>query len=130
MQVVVDTSVIMAVLAREPSRKRLIEATASMAFVAPSSLHWELGNALTARMKRGKATLEMVQGMLRDYTTIPIRRAEVALEHVLDVAAAENLYAYDAYMIACAQKYRLPLLTLDAQLARAAAAANVSLLDW
>ena len=72
----------------------------------------------------------MVRQMLRDYTTIPIRQVDVALEHALDVAAAEKLYAYDAYMIACAQKYRLPLLTLDAKLARAATAANVSLLDW
>ena len=31
-----------------------------------------------------------------------------------------NLYAYDAYLLRCAVKYRLPLLTLDGKLAQAA----------
>lgn len=129
-QVVVDTSVVVAALAREPARDRLIEATAGMAFVAPPSLHWEFGNALSAHMRKGRASLETVQQMLLGYHTIPIRTADVALEHMLEVASRYRIYAYDAYMIACAQKYRLPLLTLDRKLESTAAAAGVDLLDW
>ena len=68
--------------------------------------------------------------MLLDYHTIPIRTADVALEHMLEVASSYGIHAYDAYMIACSQKYRLPLLTLDRKLQSNAAAAGVSLLDW
>jgi predicted nucleic acid-binding protein len=40
-----------------------------------------------------------------------------------------GIYAYDAYMIACAQKYRCPLLTLDKGLIRAAKEAGVEVLE-
>jgi predicted nucleic acid-binding protein len=45
----------------------------------------------------------------------------------VEVAAEHQLYAYDAYLIVCALQQRAPLLTLDAALGRAAAAAGVTL---
>ena len=45
----------------------------------------------------------------------------------VEVAAEHRLCAYDAYLIVCALQQRAPLLTLDADLGRAASAAGVSL---
>ncbi len=41
------------------------------------------------------------------------------------LCAKYDLYAYDAYFIACAQKYNLPLLSLDKALIRAAIKSGV-----
>ena len=40
-----------------------------------------------------------------------------------------GIYAYDAYMIACATKYRCPLLTLDRGLMRAAEQSGVEVME-
>lgn len=36
------------------------------------------------------------------------------------IAAEAGIYAYDAYVIRCAEKYRAPLISLDIELVRVA----------
>jgi predicted nucleic acid-binding protein len=52
-------------------------------------------------------------------------RSSSPLESALEIAEESGIYAYDAYVIACAEKYRCPLLTLDRGLDRAAVEAGV-----
>ena len=120
MQIVSDTSVIVAVIAGEPDRARLIEVTQDADLLAPQSLHWELGNALAAQIRRGRLTLDQAGRFLEVYDEIPIQFVDVSIGAALEIAEACGIYAYDAYMIACAQKYHCPLLTLDKGLIRAA----------
>jgi predicted nucleic acid-binding protein len=54
---------------------------------------------------------------------------EVSLAAALEIAQVRGIYAYDAYMIACAEKYRCPLLTLDRGLIRAAQEAGTDVLE-
>ena len=120
MQIVSDTSVIVAVIAGEPDRARLIEVTQDADLLAPQSLHWELGNALAAQIRRERLTLDQAEQFLKVYEEIPIQFVDVSIGAALEIAEACGIYAYDAYMIACAQKYHCPLLTLDKGLIRAA----------
>jgi predicted nucleic acid-binding protein len=113
MDIVIDTSVIIAVIAGESERERLIEMTEGMDLLAPRSVHWEIGNAFSAMLRRGRVTLEQVLRAIEAYGQIPIRYVEVGLKEALKVAAEEGMYAYDAYLIQCAERYRAPLLTLD-----------------
>ena len=129
MVVVIDTSALVAVLLSEPERAALVQGTQAADLVAPGSVHWEVGNAMSALLKRRRATLRQVQRALTAYAAIPIRLVDVDLALALEVAAEHGLYAYDAYLITCALGQRAPLLTLDRPLARAAAAAGVQLLD-
>ena len=129
MRVVSDTSVIVAVIAGEPDRERLIELTQDADLVAPPSLHWELGNALAAQIRRRRLTLDQADHFLRLYQRIPIQFVEVSLTAALEIAEERGIYAYDAYMIACAEKYRCPLLTLDKGLIRAAREAGIEVLE-
>lgn len=129
MRVVADTSVIVAVIAGEPDRDRLIELTQGADLIAPPSLHWELGNALAAQIRRGRLTLAQAEHLLRVYQTIPIQFVEVSLAAALEIAKARGIYAYDAYMIACAEKYRCALLTLDKGLIRAAEEAGIDVME-
>jgi len=125
---VVDTSVLVAVIAAEAERGALIERTRGAALVAPASVHWEVGNALAAMLKRRRATVEQVLQAVAAYEQIPLRFVDVDLAESLRLADAHSLYAYDAYLVACARRQRCPLLTLDRGLARAAAAAGVEVL--
>ena len=129
MNLVVDTSVLVAVLVSEPERETLVEMTKDADLIAPSSVHWEIGNALAAMMKRKRIDLDQVAIVLKAYEQIPIRFREVDLQSAMEIAADQNLYSYDAYFIACAHENRCALITLDRNLARAAMQAHVSVVE-
>ena len=126
---VVDTSVLVAVLVSEPERVRLIELTRNADLIAPGSVHWEIGNALAAMMKRKRLDLEQAVAVLRAYEEIPIRFRDVDLQFAMEIASDHNLYAYDAYVIACAHEHRCAMMTLDIRLAQAAKQAHVSVVE-
>ena len=56
MKIVIDTSVIIAVITNEPHRESLLQATLGAELLAPPSVHWEIGNAFSAMLKRNKIT--------------------------------------------------------------------------
>ena len=66
MEIVVDTSAIIAVIVGEPQRQTLIELTAGADLIAPPSVHWEIGNALSAMLRRGRVSLGSAAGLGRD----------------------------------------------------------------
>jgi predicted nucleic acid-binding protein len=116
MDVVVDASVIIAVIANEPEKEMLIRLTAGTQLIAPHSVHWEIGNAFSAMLRRKRTTPDIIAQALGVYQRIPIRFVDVELDASLEIADALGIYAYDAYLIRCAQKYSAPLISLDAGL--------------
>jgi predicted nucleic acid-binding protein len=80
-------------------------------------------------LKRKRLTLEEVLEAIDIYLQIPVRFVEVELTESLELAAELKLYAYDAYLLRCATKYRLPLLTLDDKLAEAARGNKLQVLE-
>ncbi len=129
MNVVVDTSVIIAVIANEPERDILIELTRGADLIAPQSIHWEVGNAFSAMLKRKRVTLAQAQKSIEIYKTIPIRFLDVGLEQTLKLASELDIYAYDAYIIECALKYKSPLISLDRTLVNVAKQMKVNVLE-
>ena len=125
MDLVVDTSTIIAVIANEPEKALLIAKTQAYDLVAPRSLFWEIGNAFSAMIKRGRITLEQATAAIEIYKQIPIDLVDVDLVSALEIVDRHKVYAYDAYMIACASNRGCPLLTLDSGLAYAAKAARL-----
>lgn len=65
----------------------------------------------------------------RTKKAVPVRFAEVDLREALDIAITTGLYAYDAYVLEVARVERLPLLTLDRALERAARRLGLSVLE-
>lgn len=116
MKIVVDTSVIVAVIANEPEKTALIEMARGSELVAPQSVHWEIGNAFSAMLKRKKLTSGEATRALKVYGRIQIRFLDVELEQSLRIADEQGIYAYDAYVLRCAQKHRSPLISLDQSL--------------
>jgi predicted nucleic acid-binding protein len=58
-----------------------------------------------------------------------IRFVDVELEETLKIANALGIYAYDAYLIRCASKYRSPLISLDRNLVNAAKEMKVKVIE-
>jgi len=115
MHLTIDTSVLMAVLLGEPSRDRLIAHTKGLSLVAPPSVLWEVGNALTALLRRRRIDPDGAERALRAFADVPVRYPEVDVAASVALAAQHGLYAYDAYVLECARRYRTPLLSLDVE---------------
>jgi len=113
MEIVIDTSALLAVVGEQPEKAELVRLTRGAALVAPASVHWEVGNALSAMFKRKAIGLDTALGLLDAYAAIPIRLIDMALKQAVELSARLNVYAYDAYVIACAVNQKAPLLTLD-----------------
>jgi ABC-2 type transport system ATP-binding protein len=124
-----DGSVIIAVIANEPQKPALIELTSGAALLAPTPVHWEVGNAFSAMLKRQRITLKQAKTALQVFHTIPIRWLDVDLTEALEAAAQLDVYAYDAYVIAAARKQKCSLLALDGGLVHAAKVAGVPVLE-
>ena len=129
MQVVIDTSAIMAILLEEPERPALIAATEGATLLAPAVLPWEVGNALVAIIRRRRLSEAEARLAWRAYEAIPKRLADVDVGEAIGLATRHGLYAYDAYFLALAQRRSLRLLTLDQHLGVAARRAGVDLLE-
>lgn len=125
----VDTSVVLAVVLNEPTKPELVRLTTGAELVAPLSLHWEIGNALSAMLKRKRITLPEALQALLEYQKIPIRFLDVPLDDTVRVVEQLQLYAYDAYFIVCARQQGCPLVTLDGGLQTAARVAQISLVE-
>ena len=129
MNLVVDTSVIISVITNEEHKGQLIGISTGADLIAPASIHWEIGNAFSAMFKRNRIKLEQAITALEAYNQIPIRFYDVGLSNALEVAHRLNLYAYDAYVICCSQKFKCPLTSLDKGLTDAANQLNILTLE-
>lgn len=129
MEIVVDASVLIAVIANEDEKEKLVAMTEEAELIAPLSVHWEIGNAFSSLLKRKRITIDEALRAIEIYLQIPVRFVEVELAESLELANELGLYAYDAYLLRCAAKYRLPLLTLDARLIQAAKEKKIQVLE-
>ena len=129
MEIVVDTSALLAVVANEPEKGLLIRLTRGAALVAPASVHWEVGNAFSAMFKRKATTLPRARQALAAYSRISLRFVDVSLDQAVELSSELRIYAYDAYVIACALNRQSALLSLDSELCARARTLGVNVLD-
>ena len=129
MVITIDTSALIAVIGNEDSKQKIIEITKGCSLCAPMSVHWEIGNALSAMFKRRSSNIEFAKQALAAYREIPISYISVPLEKTLEISHSQNIYAYDAYLVQCAQKTSTSLLTLDKKLKAIAKKMGVTILE-
>jgi predicted nucleic acid-binding protein len=116
MRIAVDTSAIIAVIADEPERAKLIELTRGSTIVVPPSVKWEIGNAFSAMMKRTRVSLDQAIEAIDIYQEISMEIIDVNLKDAIQLAGKYNIYAYDAYILQCAIENNVPLISLDKSL--------------
>lgn len=129
MDIVIDTSALIAVIVDEPERTKIIELTYGKTLIGPGSIPWEIGNAFSAMFKRNRLSLAEAHKGLSIFANIPLRYIKPDFVKALKISKQTDIYAYDAYVLECAIKQRAPLLTLDKKLKAVAQELNVETLE-
>lgn len=129
LMVVVDTSIVLAVLLNEPERDAILTRTRGKRVLVAPSLPWEVGNALVALVRRGRADLASIVRVWRAFEKIPLSFAESSIPASLRLAAESALYAYDAYVIEAARAAGTPLMTLDKKQRSVAVERGIDILE-
>ena len=129
MKIVADTNTFLAVALNEPEKDLIIRLTESCDLVSPEVLPFEIGNALTAMLKKGSLQASEVALSWEIIQQIPVELRSINMKSALKIAVKFNIYAYDAYFLECANSLRSPLLTLDRGMKRIAKEMGIALLE-
>lgn len=129
MMILADTNTFLAVALDEPEKPRLLEVTQGAQLVAPAVLPYEIGNALSALVKRGRLDAGEATAVWRVVQHIPVELVNVDVAASVRLAAEQDIYAYDAYFLQCAVQLKHPLLTLDRNMMRVAKALKIKLVE-
>ena len=129
MEIIIDTSALIAVIVGEPERDIIVDITAGNSLIGPGSIPWEIGNAFSAMFKQKRLTIQEAEKGIAIFKSIPLRYIEPDFINSLKISKKTNTYAYDAYFLDCAMRYNAPLLTLDKKLEAMANKLNIQTLE-
>jgi predicted nucleic acid-binding protein len=99
--------------------------------VVPMLWFYEVGNGLLMAYRRKRITFDQIEGYLTRLKALPVDAAQEVPAEILElpaIAHKHGLTNYDAAYLTLALRLGLPLATTDADLRRAAIAANVEIL--
>ena len=129
MNIVSDTNILLAVIFNEPEKENIVRLTSGNDAIAPEILPYEVGNALSAMIKRKQITHKEALQAQKSIASIPVRLMGIDISQSLKLAMDFNIYAYDAYFLQCAINQSCPLLTLDKGMKKVAKQLNIQLLE-
>ena len=129
MKIIADTNIFIAVALNEPEKDNIIRLTEGYDLIAPDVLPYEIGNALTAMMKKRTLEKEEVSAAWEAVQQIAVDLRPTEIKSALKLATEHNIYAYDAYFLECAVNFRSPLLTLDHSMKRVAREMGITILE-
>jgi len=128
-KIIADTNIFIAVALNEPEKKRIITLTEGHDLVAPEVLPFEIGNALTAMVKRKTLLTDEAVLAWDAIQHIPVDLRRINAVAALKIAMQHNIYAYDAYFLQCALNQHSPLLTLDRQMREIATRIGIQIME-
>ncbi|MBW1694658.1 MAG: type II toxin-antitoxin system VapC family toxin [Deltaproteobacteria bacterium] len=129
MDIVIDTSALIAVIVGEPERNRIVEFTTGNTLIGPGSIPWEIANAFSAMFRQNRLIIDEAQKGLVIFDSIPLRYIKPDFVNALKISKQMNMYAYDAYFLDCAIRHKAPLLMLDRKLKTAAQNLNIETME-
>ncbi len=92
MKIVADTNVFLAVTLYEPERDEIIRLTVGHDLVAPDVLPFEIGNALSAMLKRRKLVPDDLLTVWDATQQIPVDLRSIDIREALKIASQFNQY--------------------------------------
>lgn len=132
MSLVLDCSAVLAWVhgdERTPEIEAVFDRVVEKGAFVPHLWHLEVANSLTAAVRRKRVDQAFRDDVLKDLAELNIsvdgETAANAWGASVRLADIHGLTVYDAAYLELAQRLRLPLATLDRDLARAARAAGV-----
>ena len=88
MNLISDTNIFLAVALNEPEKDGIIQATAGFDVISPEILLYEIGNALTAMVKRNRLNKEEALSAFESARSIPVKLVSV------DVKTRQIIYRF------------------------------------
>lgn len=129
MNIVADTNIFLSVALDEPEKDNIVRLTIDATLVAPEILPYEVGNALSAMVKRGRLSASDAMEVEQVVSAIPVRLMRAEIPASLQIALEHNIYAYDAYFLHCARVFSCPVLTLDRRMQQVARQLSIDILE-
>ena len=130
MNLVADTNIFLAVVLNEPERAHIIEVTSDAVLGAPEILPYEIGNALSAMIKRRQISkAEALVAEKAANLIPPVRLVSIDIQKALELAIEHNIYAYDAYFLICAKSLSQPLMSLDKRMKQIARNLGINIVE-
>ncbi len=129
MSILVDANIYMAVILDEPEKESIIDLTQNSEIVSPLVLPYEVGNALSAMFKRNRLTKAQIIECFDIYNTIPVRLVDADIKDALQIASDFSIYAYDAYYLEIARRFKFNLLSLDKKMKSIASEMGIHILE-
>jgi len=80
MDIISDTNIFLAVALGEPEKNKIIQLTSESNAIAPEILPYEIGNALTAMVKRKQLTRDEASSAFDVASSIPVRLVSVDIQ--------------------------------------------------
>jgi len=129
MNVLLDASAIIAVIADEPEAQIVINCTKGAVIMSPYIISYEVTNALTRMMRKGIITTkEQMIELIQNFKKIPLKILDVDLEKTLEIAWSFKIYAYDAFYLETAKRLGLPIISFDSNMIKIAKELNLTVL--
>jgi predicted nucleic acid-binding protein len=129
MNIIADTNIFLAVTLEEPEKEKIVNITSGCVLYAPRILHFEIGNALTAMVKRRRLTSLEAMEAWRKACKIPVFLLDISIEASLKIAFKYDRYAYDCYFLHLALTKNYHLLSLDRGMIHAAKELRINILE-
>ncbi len=129
MKIIADTNTFLAVTLYAPERDKIISLTIGHDLVAPDILPLEIGNALSAMLKKRKLEPDNLLSVWDATQQIPVDLRSVNIRKSLEIASQFNIYAYDAYFLVCAISLHSPLITLDRRMIEVAQSLGIDIME-
>lgn len=117
--VVVDCSVVSAVLWAEPMANEALVRMAGCSLHAPDLLRHELANVARTKARNGVPP-SVARAGLETFAELQLALRAIDMQLAFDIAQLWSLTAYDAAYLCLAAELRAPLLTFDRRLGEAA----------
>ena len=93
MKIIADTNAFIAVALNEPEKGKIIRLTEGHDLLAPDVLPFEIGNALTAMMKKNALKREEVASAWEIVQQIPVDLRHTNIKAALDIIIVQNRYS-------------------------------------
>ena len=129
MRLLADTSIMIALVASEEEKPIITEVIKNHELLCSTSIYAEMGNAISAMFKRERITLLQAIEILNDFKKSSFGTVDFDLHRAIQISHEYKIYAYDAYVLECANRLNLPLVTLDKLTQEKAKQLNITLIE-
>lgn len=117
---VVDASLMAAIVFGEVQRDLAEASLRGRALHAPSLIDYEIASVASTKLRRGELTPELAALVLAEFTRLALERHPPSPAPIVALAQRYGLSAYDAAYLWLADALKAPLATFDQRLAAAA----------